>query len=274
MVSVAARPEASTPARSRTAIVEVAVVVGLVLLAAAIRWPQLHILPPYTDETEESLRAWAIAQGEIRPLTNVDAYIGALWSYVVAGAFKLFGRSAETPRLLSLVAGSLTVGVTYLLGRRLHGPVVGSVAALLLAANAVHVLVNSHVSWSNCVTPLFTTTAFWLLARALERPDRPLRLALAGLAWGLAFQTHPSVATMLVGAAAYAIWRDRRLPLRPGAWLAVVLLAVGYANVLVYNLASAASTPWSRRSGSARSTPAEPGWTGSGTWPRCSASWC
>lgn len=236
-----APPSAARPAR-RGRWLELALVVGLVLVAAAVRLPQVHVVPPYTDETEEALRAWRIAEGELRPLVNVDAYIGALWSYVVAGAFAVFGRSAEIPRLASLVAGALTVGATFLLGRRLFGQTAGIVAAVLLAGNAAHVLVNSHVAWSNCVTPLFTTVAFWLLARALDRPNRPLGLGLAGLAFGLALQTHPSVAAFLVGAVAYALRRDRRLPLRPGAWLAALLFLVGYGNVLAYNLGSGFDT--------------------------------
>jgi hypothetical protein len=199
-------------------------------------------MPPYTDETEESLRAWAIAQGELRALTNVDAYVGSLWSYIVAGAFMVLGRSPEVPRLMSLVAGSLTVGVTYLLGRQLRGPLVGTLAALLLATNAVHILVNSHVAWSNCATPLFTTLGLWLLARGLDRPDRLIWLGLAGLALGLAFQTHPSVAAILVGVGIYAVWRDRRIVWRPAAWLGVVLCLVGYGNVVLYNLMSGFDT--------------------------------
>src|SRR4051794_14117198 len=175
MASVATAAPRTVRAATRLRIAEVVLVVALVLLAAAIRWPELNILPPYTDETEESLRAWAIAQGEIRPLTNVDAYVGALWSYVVAGGFRVLGRSPEVPRLLSLVAGSLTVGITYLLGRQLREPLVGALAALLLAVNAAHILVSSHVSWSNCATPLFTTLAIWLVVRAIERPERLVR---------------------------------------------------------------------------------------------------
>ncbi|HZO30223.1 MAG TPA: glycosyltransferase family 39 protein [Chloroflexota bacterium] len=221
---------------------EAAIVVGLIVVAAIVRWPNVHVVPPYTDETEEALRAWAIAQGELRPLVNVDSYIGALWSYVVAAGFLVFGRSAELPRLASLAAGALTVGVTYLVGRRLFGQTAGLLAAALLAVNGAHVLVSSHVAWSNCVTPLFTTTAIWLLLRALDAPGNALRLALAGLAWGLALQTHPSVIAFLVGAAVYALWRDPRLPLRAGTWLAVAMLAVGYGNVLAYNLGSGFDT--------------------------------
>lgn len=217
---------------------EVALVAALVMIAAAVRLSEVHVVPPYTDETEEALRAWRIATGELRPLTNVDSYVGALWSYVVAGAFRVFGRDPAIPRLASLAAGALTVGATYLLGRQLYGRTAGAAGAVLLAGNAAHVLVNSHVAWSSCATPLFTTTAFWLLARALDRPARPLWLGLAGLAFGLALQTHPSVAVFVLGAAGYALWRDPRLPLRPGAWLAGALFLLGYANVLVYNLGS------------------------------------
>ncbi len=221
---------------------DAAIVVGLALVAALIRWPNVHMVPPYTDETEEALRAWAIAQDGFRPLVNVDSYIGALWSYVVAAGFLAFGRNAELPRLASLVAGARTVGVTFLVGRRLFGQATGIVAALLLAGNAAHVLVSSHVAWSNCVTPLFTTTAFWLLLRALDRPGRPVPLVLAGLAWGLALQTHPSVITLLIGAGIYSLWRDPRLPLRPAVWLGVVFLALGYGNVLAYNLGTGFDT--------------------------------
>ena len=226
----------------RPALLEAAAVLALVIVAALIRWPNFMTVPPFTDETEEALRAWAIAQGELRPLTNVDAYIGALWGYLVAGAFNLLGRHPEVPRLASLLAGSLTVGATYLLGRAQFGRAAGAVAAVLMAGNAAHVLVNSHVAWSNCATPLFTTVAFWLLVRAVREPARLRRWALAGLAWGLALQTHPSVAAFLLGALAYALWKDRRLPLRAGLWAFGAMLLVGYGNVLLHNLGAGLET--------------------------------
>src|SRR5688500_3695405 len=108
-----AAPAASRP-MSHGTVRDVAIVVGLVAVAALVRWPNVHVVPPYTDETEEALRAWAIVQGELRPLVNVDSYIGALWSYVVAAGFFIFGRSAELPRLASMAAGALTVGMTFL----------------------------------------------------------------------------------------------------------------------------------------------------------------
>src|SRR6185295_8474488 len=46
------------------------------------------------------------------------------------------------------------------------GQIVGLLAAGLFATNGPHVVVNSHIAWSNCLTPLLTTLAFWALVRA------------------------------------------------------------------------------------------------------------
>jgi len=221
--------------RRHTTAVQVCVFLGLVGLALLLRWPQVQMIPPFTDETDESLRAWSIVIGELRPLVNDEPYIGAFWNYVVAGLFVMFGPHPELPRLASLAAGALTVGMTYVLGRRLYSPLAGVLAALLLAANGAHILVNSHVAWSNCVTPLFTTLTIWLLIRALDRPASVVRFGAVGLAAGLALQTHPSVVVFLFGAALYGIGRDHRLPLRPVCWAGIVSLLVAYGNVLAYN---------------------------------------
>src|SRR5215212_9086918 len=62
---------------------EALVWVGIVGLGAAVRWPNLWLIPTFTDETAEALRGMAIYRGEIAPLTNDIAYIGALWNYVL-----------------------------------------------------------------------------------------------------------------------------------------------------------------------------------------------
>ena len=42
------------------------------------------------------------------------------------------------------------------------------VASALLATAAVHVVVNSHVAYSNCITPFFTTLGVWTLFEAVR----------------------------------------------------------------------------------------------------------
>ena len=97
-------------------------------------------------------------------------------------------------------------------GRQLGGRLAGLVAALLLATNYVHIIINSHVAWSNSLTPFFTTLAMLFAAQAFgdrsgaekaEDTMAPPRWMVAtALATGLALQTHP---TALVVALAIAV---------------------------------------------------------------------
>ena len=210
---------------------------ALLLLAFAVRLPYLWTIPRFTDETAEVALGLRVARGEILPLTNVDPYIGALWSYLLAVGFAIGGPSLYSPRLLTGLLGALTVLPAYLLGRSLcdGNRLGGFVAGLLLALAPMHIVVNSHIAWSNCLTPLFTTTGLWLTHRAV-RQNRPRLLAPGGLAFGLGLQTHPVGALLLPGVAvAVAIARPRWLR-GPWPWLAIVAAMLGAANLLAANV--------------------------------------
>ena len=247
--------------------VDIVLVTALAALAGLIRWPYLWLIPRFTDETLEIQASLAIVRDGTRPLTNYDSYYGALYNYLVALALALSGQSALAPRVVVLVAGVLTVALTYCLGRRLatlsfagtfHDVVpavprwVGLIGAGLLAVNGPHVAINSHVAWSNCLTPLFTTAAFWsLLARggiglplshsvgvtrvAGGRGPALWGLPLAGLLLGLAFQTHPLVVALLPGIALGVLWGRWSLLRTPWPWLAAGCFLLGYANMLYFN---------------------------------------
>jgi 4-amino-4-deoxy-L-arabinose transferase-like glycosyltransferase len=221
--------------RLTLALADIASLLGLSVLAGVVRWPHLLTIPRFTDEQIEVLWTLPIYRLETFPLASVDPYNGPLYNYLLAAALWLLGPEPHTPRLFSLLVGSLTVAGTYLLGRRLGGRPGGLVAAGLLLTCATHVLVNSHVAWSNATTPLFTTLAFWVLLPAVVEASGP-SLALGGLAFALALQTHPSVALFFPGLALAILVRQPSL-LR-SRWLIVAgaLFALGYANMLVYNL--------------------------------------
>jgi 4-amino-4-deoxy-L-arabinose transferase-like glycosyltransferase len=167
--------------------VETVLLLGAVLgIAAAARWPNIWLIPTFTDETIEVKLAYEIARGQAAPLTNVDPYIGALWNWALALGFWTFGLSPFLPRLVSFVCGMATVGAAWWLGRELgrevgddtRGRVTGLIAATFLAGCSTHVLVNSHVAWSHATTPLWTTLGFACLLRSLRKPHpRPLPAA-------------------------------------------------------------------------------------------------
>lgn len=212
-----------------------ALVLALVGLALALRWPYLWLIPRFTDETLEVLHSVSIARGEQFPLTNYDSYYGALFNYLLAVPFALFGPDPTLPRLVVVLLSALTLVPAYLLGAQLGGRPAGALSALLLAVNGAHVVVNSHIAWSNCLTPLFTTTGFWLIQRA-SAAGGGTSLAVAGLVFGLALQTHPAAVAFLPALAVFVLWKCSGW--RHVGWIALagIMFAVGYANMIVYNL--------------------------------------
>jgi 4-amino-4-deoxy-L-arabinose transferase-like glycosyltransferase len=155
----------------------------LAAVAFAVRWPNLHYIPQFTDEVFDAQVSYGIWEGK-RPLIGVNAYTGAFHYYILAGVFGLFGPSIFAPRLLVLVFGIGAVLATALLGAELGrraakgagtgaGRVAGWISALvaggLLATSAVHVLTNSHLAWPHCTLLLYLTLALWLVERAVQR---------------------------------------------------------------------------------------------------------
>ena len=230
--------------------VEPLILCAFVAAAAAIRWGDLWTIPIFTDEGDEIGLALRIARDGARPLTNDDPYLGPLFNYLLAGLFWLLGPTPWLPRGLMLALGALTIVPAYLLARELsltadasarRAVVAGSVTAGLLAVNAAHTLVISHVAWGNCVTPLLTTTAGWLLARTARLAASPypcrgagMQLVVAGLTFGLALQTHPSVAILLPGVGLFLLWQRWRWFGTPWPYLSVLVLLAAQFPTLLY----------------------------------------
>lgn len=214
------------------------ILAALLGIAAAARWPNLWLIPTFTDETIEVKLAYEIARGGAAPLTNVDPYIGALWNWALAIGFWTFGLNPWLPRLLAFFGGVATVGATWWLGRevggRAGGRLAGVVAGLFMAGCSTHVLVNSHVAWSHATTPLWSTLGFACLLRALRGHER--WLVGAGLFLGLAVQTHVTAVLLLPGAVLAVLLQ------RPGLlrtrWVAfgALAFAMATANLIAFNV--------------------------------------
>ena len=209
----------------------------LLAVAIAVRLPYLQLIPAVTDEAFEVLAALPVLQGHWLLYGPVDPTTGPLVTYLLALTFWLFGPGIYLPRIVIMIIGVLTVGATYVLGRSMGGRRAGFVAGAFLAFSPVHIIVNSHVAWSNSVTPFFTTLVFAVLHIALRKKDGRL-LVLGGFLYGLALQTHISMVVVIPG---LLIWFLARRDIstwlrRPWPYLAVGAALLAYANMIVYNL--------------------------------------
>jgi 4-amino-4-deoxy-L-arabinose transferase-like glycosyltransferase len=234
-----APPTAAAVEQPRTSrlgwLVDLALVAALIALAAWVRWPDLYTVPAITDEADEMLLALRHWRSGDLPLVNVNPFIGPLWNWLLMLAFSIAGPSPFIGRTLVFLAGCATVGLTYCLGRAIGGRWVGLVAGALLTPHIAHVLIVSHIGWSNCLSPLLAAATLLTVIIALKR-NRPALLPLAGLLGGLTLQTHASTAPVLI-ALALAVLADPvgRRWLRTRWPIAGLLGAiVGYAPVLAY----------------------------------------
>ena len=231
---------------------------------AAARWPNLWLIPTFTDETIEVKLAYDIARGQAAPLTNVDPYIGALWNWVLAVGFWTFGLNPWLPRLLAFLGGVATVGAAWWLGREIGGGggSAGVVAALFMAGCSTHVLVNSHVAWSHATTPLWTTLGFACLLRALKplpptpsavrggvgllrrvaEGGAPRWLVGAGFFLGLGVQTHITAVLLLPGRRAGAPAPAAGPAPDPLGALRRARVRARHGNLLVYNVQTGGGT--------------------------------
>jgi len=190
--------------------------VPIVMLAALLRLHNLQTVPELSDEMRDAIFSLPIARGESLPLANFSSYDSALFNYLEAIVFRVFGPDLRAPRVMMLVFGLLTTPLAFLCTRRAYGVGSAVLATAMLAVSPVHVIVNSRVAWGNCLTPLLTTVGFWLVYRAIRRASSVGRrarkdgggaqygdwnLVPAGFFFGLALQTHPTVLALMPGTA-------------------------------------------------------------------------
>ncbi len=216
---------------------DVAIACALTLVGLLTRLPYVALIPLYHDETATAIYALAIKLGEFMPLVNVDPYHGPVFPYLLAASLYLF-PSPFTPRILAMITGALTVGITYGLARAMGvGRPWATLAGLLMAANPIHILINSHLADSSFIVPLFSTAFLAALARAVRRESGPW-LIVAGALLGLAGQAHPTVALMLPGVAVwFLLQRQSPIGFRTRwPYLAAAAVLLVYAPVIIHNM--------------------------------------
>ena len=116
-----------------------AAVLGVLLLAAALRWAQPGLVEFKYDEVNITRQAMGLVSGGPLPVlsggTTLGIQRGALDVYLLALPLALLGKHVEAAVWGLAALGVIAVALTYVLGRRVNGPATGLLAALFMAAN-------------------------------------------------------------------------------------------------------------------------------------------
>ncbi len=192
-------------------------IVLITLLGFFLRVWQLEGVPPgwRDDELIETLViSQNILDGDIRLYYPDASGHEPLYHMLNALFLAWFGPGGLGIRLASALVGTVTVPLTYIVGRRLFGSGVGLVAAAVLAVSFWG-LMYARVGIRHVLTPPFVLLAFYFFWGGLQRPASAAGrvvardFALAGLFLGLGF---------------YVYFAGRGVPLVPLAFAGYLLL--------------------------------------------------
>jgi len=159
---------------------------GLFLLAYLVRGftPEYYPIIFSGDEASSGNVGVNILDGTFNnPFVMGWFSFPGLYFFIPAGSMMIFGHTLNALRIPSIIAGSLTVGVTYVSARAMYGKRTGLLAALLLAGFQVHINF-SRVGLSNAWDGLFFIAVVGAAWYAWERENQNAFL-LAGFGLGL-----------------------------------------------------------------------------------------
>lgn len=198
-----------------------------VLVLALAFFLRVYLLPEvpfgwHPDEAVKGIMAREVLEGKSAPVF-FSSFTGrdALYVYLEAGAFALFGEGMLAGRLLSAFVGVLTVAMTYAVGRTMFNRRVGWLAAGLMAVSLWH-LIASRNGYRGVIQPLVQLPVMWFLFRGWRRT---LESAPTGSSW------RPFVlAGLFLGLTQYTYTAARVFPL---LILGILFLALILARPLV-----------------------------------------
>ncbi|MEK7277018.1 MAG: glycosyltransferase family 39 protein, partial [Chloroflexota bacterium] len=166
------------------------VILLTLVVGFALRFHQLGSAPHgiYHDEAYYGLDAVSVLEGARPIFFTANNGREPLYIYVLSLSLAAFGRTPFGLRLASAMIGTLTIPVTFLLGRALFNRRVGLLAMAICAVTFWPVAL-SRVSFRAGALPLFLGLAIALGWLGLKRRNALLAI-LGGIAYGLAFNTY------------------------------------------------------------------------------------
>ena len=195
------RPSRGAPwARILSQPLPLAVVLGL---AVFLRFWQLSAIGFNSDEAVYTGSAASIAgNGTLQQLFPVFRAHPLLFQTLLSLVLRIHDTD-WTARAFSATIGVATVALTFLLGRRLYGPVAGLLAALLLAVMPYHMIVSRQVLLDGLMA-LCATAALYCVVRYVETARLNWLLA-AGSMMGAAILSKETSVVMLGGLYAFFV---------------------------------------------------------------------
>lgn len=208
------------------------IILAIVLLAFSVRLLVANNLHINADETVYTTHAFGFIQsGRLSVLEQSPVYY-----YVLNGVYSLFGVSAITSRLLSVISGALSVILIYFILKEFYDTTTGILAALFFAVSGFSL---AHLVEMDMVVYFFTLLSIYCLVQSRHQERTINKWLILGISsYFISVLIKPLAIPAIVPLVIYYFFNRRNEPLSTHlkvlaifSVLAVVLLS----PILTYN---------------------------------------
>ncbi len=169
-------------------------IAGIVLLSLFLRLYRINEFLTFLGDEGRDVRIVRdlITKGNlvfIGPQTSIgNMYLGPLYYYMMAPALLISWLNPVGPAVMVALIGTLTVFLTWIIGRHWFGRVAGLTSALFFALSPV-AIIYSRSSWNPNPMPLFALLSVWFIYR-LYAKNHFLSIIFAAISFSAALQMH------------------------------------------------------------------------------------
>ena len=212
------------------------VVGGAVAAGVVLRvWVYRGVLgAPDSDEAVVGLMARHALHGELTVFFWGQVYGGSQEALLAVPFVAVFGSTLFAIRIVPLALQAIACVLLWRVGRRLFGDTAGIACGLVFWLWPPYQIVHGTPAYGFYGANVFYVALLLLLALRVVDDPAPLRIALFGLVFGLAYWETAQVIPVALPVVAWMFWR-RRDALRT-AWIGVAAAAIGAMPWIVWNL--------------------------------------
>ncbi|MAF13928.1 MAG: hypothetical protein CMI53_03475 [Parcubacteria group bacterium] len=146
-------------------------------------------------------------------------------------SFLIFGQTIFALRLPFVLAGIGSVLLLYFIGKQLFNKQIGIIASLLLAVSSYHVWV-SRTGLQESMVIFFSLLAFYFFIKVIDSH----KYYQWGIVLGLTLLTKHTALILLPIFFSYLLFFKRTVFKDKRFWLAILLIAILFSPVIIYNL--------------------------------------
>ncbi len=190
---------------------ELAFVATIFVAAFAIRGYALGVLVPAPDELTYGSRAIQILASNWKWLPGMMWDQPPLQVYVLALVTAAVGASLDTLRLVSVLAGAISVVIVYFLGKSMYSKKAGVIASVAVAVDGFDILYSRQI-YIEALATMLVLGALLLFWEGVVKQKSLKAALLGGIVFGLALDTKYIAMVMGVALVLFLVWYRNKFP--------------------------------------------------------------